>query len=59
MFDLFGNGDRGFFGDAFDLNFDGHLDPLERVADFGAFMQMVEEDETDDYEVDEYAEDDW
>ena len=29
MFDFFGDGEKGFFGQAFDLDFDGHLDPLE------------------------------
>lgn len=69
MFGLFGDNGGGFFGNAFDLNLDGHLDPLERAADFGAFMKMVEEDEReyddsgydrDDYEDEEdFAEDNW
>lgn len=50
MFNLFGNGNSGFFGTAFDLDFDGHLDTFERAADFGLFMEMVNEtDKEDDY----------
>lgn len=60
MFDLFGDGDRGFFGDAFDLDHDGHLDHMERAADFGLFMEMMKETDSydgesdDDYDDDEY-----
>ena len=51
---LFGDGDGGFFGNAFDLDFDGKLDLMERAADFGLFMQMVNEAEKE-----EAAEEDW
>ena len=48
MFDLFGSDDRGFFGDAFDLNFDGKLDAFERAADMGLFMEMMKEEEREE-----------
>lgn len=34
--------DKGFFGDIFDFNNDGKLDDLERAADFGMFMNMID-----------------
>ena len=40
------------FGDAFDLNFDGHMDDFERMAAFGSFVEMCEADvkkTSDDY----------
>ena len=44
--------DKGFFGDLFDFNKDGKLDPIERFADFSAFMNLVnskeDEDESED-----------
>lgn len=51
--------DRGFFGNLFDINRDGKLDSLERAVDFSLFMKMMEEDETDDYDVNEYEDDEW
>lgn len=33
--------DFGFFGKAFDFNFDGHLDTFERAADFATFMNVM------------------
>ena len=66
MFGLFGDNDDGFFGKAFDFDHDGHLDPLERAADFGMFMEMIEEDEREDnyrsssFDSDDYDDyDDW
>lgn len=48
----------GFFGNMFDLNRDGNLDSSERAADFCAFNELMNEDEStnilddddDDYE---------
>lgn len=42
--------DNGFFGMLFDLDGNGELDDFERAADFGAFVQMTEDndDEGDD-----------
>ena len=39
-------GDKGFFGDLFDLNGDGELDTFERAADFAAFAELMSEDES-------------
>ena len=47
----------GIFGNLFDFNRDGKLDPLEQAMDFGLFVQMMEEldqedetsDDTNDY----------
>ena len=33
---------HGFFGKAFDFNFDGHLDNFERAADFAMFMGVMD-----------------
>ena len=35
--------DFGFFGKAFDFNFDGHLDGFERATDFAAFMNLMDQ----------------
>lgn len=32
------------FGDAFDLNHDGHMDDFERMAAFGSFVEMCAAD---------------
>lgn len=32
----------GIFGNMFDFNGDGKLDPLEQGAEFGFFMQMMD-----------------
>ena len=32
----------GIFGNLFDFNRDGKLDPLEQGAEFGFFMQMMD-----------------
>ena len=32
----------GLFGNLFDFNNDGKLDTIEKAAEFGAFMQMIE-----------------
>ena len=32
----------GLFVDLFDFNNDGELDSLEKAAEFGAFMQMID-----------------
>lgn len=37
--------DFGFFGMAFDFDHDGHLDGLERAADFSVFMGIMEDRE--------------
>lgn len=34
--------DFGFFGKAFDMDFDGHLDAFERAADFATFMGLMD-----------------
>lgn len=34
--------DKGFFGGMFDFNNDGKLDSIERSADFGMFMNMID-----------------
>lgn len=43
-------GDKGFFGGIFDFNNDGKLDGLERAADFGMFMNMVDSAKEDELE---------
>lgn len=43
-------GDKGFFGGIFDFNNDGKLDALERAADFGMFMNMVDSANEDELE---------
>lgn len=40
----------GFFGKLFDFNNDGKLDTFEKAADFGAFVSMMEDEETADIE---------
>ena len=35
--------DKGLFGGMFDFNGDGKLDSFEKAAEFGMFMQMMEE----------------
>lgn len=44
---------KGFFGDLFDFDRDGELDPMERAMDFLAFEEMTSEDEADDDDVDD------
>ena len=44
---------KGFFGDLFDLDHDGDLDPLERAMDFATFMSMTDDEEDDGSEEDE------
>lgn len=41
---------KGFFGSLFDFNGDGKLDSMEQAADFGAFMSLMEDEETADIE---------
>lgn len=41
---------KGFFGKLFDFNGDGKLGPMEQAADSGAFMAMMEDEETADIE---------
>jgi len=43
-------GDKGFFGGIFDFNNDGKFDGLERAADFGMFMNMVDSAKEDELE---------
>lgn len=54
MDDLFG----GMFGDMFDFDGDGELDPFEQATEFGFVMGMMDEDEVepdeDGDEVDEF-----
>lgn len=38
----------GLFGDLFDFNDDGKLDAFEKAAEFGAFMQMVDSEKSDE-----------
>ena len=38
----------GIFGDLFDFNNDGKLDTIEKAAEFGAFMQMIDSDKSDE-----------
>ncbi len=45
---------KGFFGDLFDFNGDGKLDAMERAADFGMFAEMMEEDEQEDADDEEW-----
>ena len=40
--------DKGFFGGLFDLDGDGKLDGMERVLDFAAFVQLMEETKNED-----------
>ena len=40
--------DHGFFGMAFDFDFNGHLNNFERAADFAMFMNVMEESERTD-----------
>ncbi|MBE5864617.1 MAG: hypothetical protein E7292_00195 [Lachnospiraceae bacterium] len=42
--------DSGFWGDLFDLDHDGELDPMERAMDFMAFEEMTKDEENDDEE---------
>lgn len=47
----------GLFGGMFDFNNDGELDAVERAAEFGAFMDLVSEDEDDDSSDSDIADD--
>ena len=38
----------GLFGNLFDFNGDGKLDALEKAAEFGAFMQMIDSAKNDE-----------
>ncbi len=38
----------GIFGDLFDFNNDGKLDSFEKVAEFSAFMQMMDSVKNDE-----------
>lgn len=40
--------DKGFFDGMFDFNDDGKLDSLERAADFGMFMNMIDSAQKDE-----------
>ena len=35
--------DKGLFGGMFDFNNDGKMDSFEKAAEFGFFMQMMDE----------------
>lgn len=47
----------GLFGGIFDFNNDGELDAVERATEFGAFMDLVGEDEDDDSSDSDIADD--
>ena len=47
----------GLFGGMFDFNNDGELDAVERAGEFGAFMDLVGEDEDDDSSDSDIADD--
>lgn len=47
----------GLFGGLFDFNNDGELDAVERATEFGAFMDLVGEDEDDDSSDSDIADD--
>ena len=36
---------KGFFGNLFDMNYDGKLDMFEKTTDFAAFASMMDETE--------------
>ena len=40
----------GLFGDAFDLNHDGHLDDFERASEFAFFCNIMEGSEEKDHD---------
>ncbi len=40
--------DNGLFGGMFDFNNDGKMDSFEKAAEFGFFMQMMDEAEKND-----------
>ncbi len=42
--------DKGFFGGFFDLDGDGKLDGMERALDFAAFVQLMEENDSQEKE---------
>ena len=50
--------DKGFFGGLFDLNGDGKLDDFERAVDFAAFMDTIEDEETEEPDEDDVFEED-
>ena len=46
--------DKGFFGGLFDFDGDGKLDTIEKAADFGMFVKMMEDsEESEDKEYDD------
>lgn len=55
MYNLIGGDCKmsGIFGDLFDFNKDGKLDPMEEAMDFAMFMTLMDEDNKDDYSIDE------
>ena len=48
----------GIFGNLFDFNHNGKLDPLEQAMDFGLFVQMMEDLNQEDDDSDAIDEDD-
>lgn len=38
----------GLFGNLFDFNNDGKLDTIEKAAEFGAFMRMIDSAKNDE-----------
>ena len=40
--------DKGLFGGMFDFNNDGKMDSFEKAAEFGFFMQMMDDIEKSD-----------
>jgi len=50
--------EKGFFGGLFDFDGDGKLDDFERAVDFGAFMNLMENEKEDDLDEDDEDYDD-
>ena len=48
---------KGFFRGLFDLNHDGKLDPIERAMDIYAFDQLMNTDEENNSEKNDYNSD--
>ena len=42
----------GIFGNLFDFNGDGELDALEKAAELGLLMELIESEEDEDEEID-------
>ncbi len=42
----------GIFGNLFDFNGDGELDTLEKAAELGLLMELIESEEDEEEEID-------